>query len=436
MEEIDYDYYSTLPTAPPPQFPAAGNAGQQQGNLSSDGKPSLLTASIKGDLGSDYQAGGASPDALSPPTSIAQYSLLSRSSLSQSSSSSDLGTSVGSFGKSYSRTITSKSPSRAINIGSSGFSTPMSYSISSVSSSSARILNQSSLAHESTLDLYESSSFSSSPLSASVSYKTYLNAAAAAAAVSPSNGSGSGSGSGSNIPSQLGSPTPPGAVLPVLPPELPAASGVAESPSSQGEALVVVELDKEREAKEKTTKLGMSRRGESERNDGLRKVSDTPKKDSGLKLKASLSTPFPSPKVDKRKHKTLAVPVKSLSQDDKTLAGTPVASNFDFKALLDRPDFKHIKTTIDAFVKGFEKKTKGDVDEEVKNTRLLIKATENSLKHHQIWSKLPHSHTVVANEEMQRYIYSRLYNVYRLPPPTFTLSFIRNIRYYHSPPFF
>ena len=428
-EEIGEDYYSSLPTAPPPRLPiTTGNNQEQQhkSSLLSDGKPSLLTASIKGDLARgalhDEPSPPTTPTTASVPTNFAQYSLLNRNSLSQSSSSSsDLGSSPGNPAKSYSRTITSKSPSRAINIGSTGSATPLAYS-----TSSARILNQSSLAHESTLDLYESSSFSSSPLtsasvsaslSPSASYRTYLSGAAASGTGTSTTGGGGGSssGSGSSVPSQLGSPTPPGSDLPNAPPELPAAaaaaaSGRAESPNSQGEALVVVELDKEREMKEKM-RLAGSRR-EPERGDGMKKVSETPKKDSGVKPKvAAPASPVPSAKNDRRKYKTMAIPTKGPVHDDRSTAGTPVASNFDFKTLLERPDFKPIKTTIDAFVKGFEKKTKGNVEEEVKNTRLLIKATENSLKHHPIWSKLPYSHTIVAKEEMQRYIYSRLYNM-------------------------
>ena len=61
------------------------------------------------------------------------------------------------------------------------------------------------------------------------------------------------------------------------------------------------------------------------------------------------------------------------------------------------------------FIKNFEKNTRGNTAEEVKTTRNLLVATENSMRKHPLWEKLPENHFVVAKEEMYKYIFSKLY---------------------------
>lgn len=69
---------------------------------------------------------------------------------------------------------------------------------------------------------------------------------------------------------------------------------------------------------------------------------------------------------------------------------------------------------LNRFIKNFEKNTRGNVNEEVKVTRNLLTATENSMKQHPIWEKLPENHFVVAKEEMHKYIFSKLYPMYTI----------------------
>ena len=93
------------------------------------------------------------------------------------------------------------------------------------------------------------------------------------------------------------------------------------------------------------------------------------------------------------------------------VCGSPVSSNMDFQALLERPECKDMKAAIEAFIKNIEKNAKGDVAEEFKQTQNLLIATQNTMKQHPLWAKLSVSHFVVAKEEMHKYIFSRLYSL-------------------------
>lgn len=65
--------------------------------------------------------------------------------------------------------------------------------------------------------------------------------------------------------------------------------------------------------------------------------------------------------------------------------------------------------TSNRIIKNFEKNTKGVVAEEVKVTQNLLIATQNTMKQHPLWEKLPENHFVIAKEEMHKYIFSKLY---------------------------
>lgn len=72
-------------------------------------------------------------------------------------------------------------------------------------------------------------------------------------------------------------------------------------------------------------------------------------------------------------------------------------------------DLTYFLFTLNRIIKNFEKNTKGVVAEEVKVTQNLLIATQNTMKQHPLWEKLPENHFVIAKEEMHKYIFSKLY---------------------------
>lgn len=419
-QTISEEYYSSLPNVPPPPPPQPHSALQEYSlpTTRQGGAASLLSISINRDANEDEEADvpkSVSGASLSSPsiTHLAQPSLLDRSfsssmrvsnnsSSSGSGSSSGSSSTVGSLGRNQSPRFALRNMGSLIHNNttiSSSVSVSGSNTFSrgnhSVSSSTSGILDLNSLIHEKPITMDDSSS-STSPSAASG-----LSRLSSRPIVI-----------GHVSQSQPSSPTPAIAQLPISPPSLPKVSERAESPTSQGPALTVIELDKEREEEER-------RRKEAERDNEAKKKLELKGRLSFRKdptthaQSATITIPTQtSLKKDKHKYLSMLQMRKTVIFNEKNTVGTPVASNLEFKAMLELPESKHIKSTIDSFIKGFEKKTKGNPDEEVKNTKLLITATENSMRHHVLWSKLPQNYFVIAKEEMQKYIYTRLYNMY------------------------
>eukprot|EP00727_Mastigamoeba_balamuthi_P013039 m51a1_g8358 hypothetical protein (886) ;mRNA; f:76191-79420 len=91
--------------------------------------------------------------------------------------------------------------------------------------------------------------------------------------------------------------------------------------------------------------------------------------------------------------------------------GSPVCLNLEFAKLLDMPDCKDLKQTVESFVKTFEKQTKGVEKEEERVLKTFLAVVEKAMRTRSIWARLPAKHFVIAREEMHKYIYQRLYPI-------------------------